>query len=156
MNSLSLLRGPRMSNSMLCNLRRCFYQEEKRQLLINAIFEGDWTPIMADNRFFVSNTEEFFEGLVALLQGVCVFENSKPQTPWKNDQYQISRDKKSSAVHVLVNRKRILLTLICMTSIVAPSWEFSSFLLRQLHSTVKHFCHCSYRIRSCRLCSCFE
>ena len=33
---------------------------------------------MADNRFFVSNTEEFFEGLVALLQqcGLCCQERS--------------------------------------------------------------------------------
>ena len=62
-------------SSMLCNSRRCLV---RRQLLINAIFEGDWTIITAAYRFFVPNIEEFFLGLVALLQqcGLCCQENS--------------------------------------------------------------------------------
>ena len=50
----------------------------RRQPLIKAISEGDRTPIMAANTFFVPNTEEFFEGLDALLQqcGLCREENS--------------------------------------------------------------------------------
>ena len=41
---------------------------------------------MADNRFFVSNTEEFFEGLVALLQqcGLCCQERSKTNSSYIN------------------------------------------------------------------------
>ena len=63
------------SSSMLCNSRRYLV---RRQLLINAIFEGDWTIITAAYRFFVPNTEQFFLGLVALLQqcGLCYQENS--------------------------------------------------------------------------------
>ena len=50
---------------------------ERGQLFINAIFECHWTPIIA-NRFSVPNTEEFFEGIVALQQycGLCCQENS--------------------------------------------------------------------------------
>ena len=58
-----------------CQVRCYIIQEDvfisqvvRRQLLINTIFEGDWTPIVAANTFFVPNTEEFFECLVALLQ----------------------------------------------------------------------------------------
>ena len=53
-------------------------QEVRRRLLIHAIFKGDWTPIMAANRFFVPNTEEFSEDLIALLQqcGLCCQEYS--------------------------------------------------------------------------------
>ena len=55
MNSICVSRVPRMSSWMLCNSRRCFYksrccffinQEVRRQLLINAIFEGDWRLII--------------------------------------------------------------------------------------------------------------
>ena len=46
-------------------------QEVKRQLLINSISDGDW--IMAANRFFVSNTEEF-EGLAVLLQQCGLYD----------------------------------------------------------------------------------
>ena len=45
--------------------------------------------------------------------------------------------------NILVNRKRIILTLI--------SWEF-----RELRAKVKQFGHCSARICSCRLLSCLE
>ena len=47
-------------------------QEVRRQPLIKAIFEGDWTRIMA------AKTEEFFEGSVPLSPqcGLCCQENS--------------------------------------------------------------------------------
>ena len=80
MKSVSVSCASRMSSLSLYNSRPINFinQEVRRQLLINAIFEGDWRPIMAAKMFFVPNTEAFFKGLVALLQqcGLCCQENS--------------------------------------------------------------------------------
>ena len=54
--------------------------------------------------------------------------------------------------NVLVNRKRVILTVIGMT-LILPYPESSG---SELHAKVKQFCHCSYRIRSCRPHSCLE
>ena len=53
----------------------CFLnQEERRQFLIISVSEGDWKREhklqfkMASNRFYIPNVNEFFEGLISLLQ----------------------------------------------------------------------------------------
>ena len=60
------------------------YQEERRQFLISFVSERDWKREhklefkMASNRFYIPKVNEFFEGLISLLQqcGDCVNENT--------------------------------------------------------------------------------
>ena len=60
------------------------HQEERRQFLISFVSERDWKREhklefkMASNRFYIPNVNEFFEGLISLLQqcGDCVNENT--------------------------------------------------------------------------------
>ena len=77
LNSMCVSRVPRMSSWMLCNSRRCFYksrcsffinQEVRRQLLINTIFEGDWTLIIP----LLSRTSpaKYVDILQDILQGI--------------------------------------------------------------------------------------
>ena len=63
----------------------CFLnQEERRQFLIISVSERDWKREhklefkMASNRFYIPKVNEFFEGLISLLQqcGDCVNENT--------------------------------------------------------------------------------
>ena len=63
----------------------CFLnQEERLQFLIISVSERDWKRQhkskfkMASNRFYIPNVNEFFEGLISLLQhcGDCVKENT--------------------------------------------------------------------------------
>ena len=77
MNSICVSRVPRMSSWMLCNSRRCFYksrccffiyQEVRRQLLINAIFEGDWTLIIP--LFSRTSSAKCVDILQDVLQGI--------------------------------------------------------------------------------------
>ena len=59
-------------------------QEERRQFLIRFVSERDWKREhklefkMASNRFYIPKVNEFFEGLISLLQqcGDCVNENT--------------------------------------------------------------------------------
>ena len=61
-----------------------FNQEERRQVLISFVSERDSKRAhglefkMAFNRFYIPNANEFFEGLLSLLQqcGDCVNENT--------------------------------------------------------------------------------
>ena len=64
----------------------CFLnQEERRQFLIISVSERDWKREhklefkMASNRFNIPNVNEFFEGLLSLLQhcGDCVNKNTR-------------------------------------------------------------------------------
>ena len=67
------------------NQDACFLnQEGRRQFLISFVSERDWNRAhrlefkMASNRFYIPNANEFFEGLLSLLQqcGYCVNVNT--------------------------------------------------------------------------------
>ena len=59
----------------LLNQDACFLnQEERQQFLISSVSERDWKREhkleykMASNHFYVPNVNEFFKGLISLLQ----------------------------------------------------------------------------------------
>ena len=84
-NSHEFLVMYRELEILFVNQDVCFLnQEERRQFLIISVSERDWKREhklefkMASNRFYIPNVNEFFEGLLSLLQqcGDCVNENT--------------------------------------------------------------------------------